>query len=60
MKRFATIRSSHPIVNMNWHLWSDGAKRGLKVMRPVGGGVGYYWNYTKKTWEYYGNQPIER
>ena len=41
--------------NMNWHLWTDGALHGLKVMQPVGGGVGYYWNYTKKTWEYYGS-----
>jgi hypothetical protein len=46
--------------NTNWHLWSDGARNGLRVMKPVGGGVGYYWNYTKRTWEYYGHHRIER
>ncbi len=60
MAKYGLAGFSVKTENMNWHLWSDGARNGLRVMKPAGGGVGFYWNYTKKTWEYYGHQPIER
>lgn len=43
--------------NANWHFESDGARNGLRLAVPVGGGYGvrFYWNYPRRAWAYWGH-----